>query len=243
MTGEKNRFTSDGVFHALPALPPAPPQALTQALAHGRMTNPKALGLATTRLVASIDMAIQEALDETPRVLWDKEEIIRFELPEARVILTLAEADQPGAAGLTIAVIFEGENAPEIAQALCRLILRQIESRYPALVLEERDQPLDEEARALALAPLSGSQPILAPVETLEDAMWRRAISCQPRRPPAAPPPETRWWQFLRLPRLTPLRPAVRGLGLVLFAIGLLQGPLGQSAEAESMVKATGHLP
>ena len=238
MGRDNNRFASDGVFHALPPLP--------RAVVFGRLSNPRGQGLAPARLVSVVDTAIQDALEESPIVLWETEETIRFELPEARVILTLADADEPGAAGLGLTVIFEGENAPEIARALSRLVLRTIETRYPAFQAEDIAPPLDEDTRALAAQPLSGSLPVLAPVETLEDAMWCRAQVSQKRdKPEGLPAPQSLWRRLLaaRLPGLAPMRPSVRALALILFAMGLAQVPQGQSAQAQASVKTASSAP
>ncbi|MCW1917981.1 hypothetical protein NX862_04380 [Rhodobacter sp. KR11] len=230
MGRDENRFASDGVFHALTR--PA------RAVVLGRLINPRALGLAPARLVAVIDATIQDALEESPTILWETEETIRFELPEARVLLSLADADVPGAAGLALGVVFEGENAAEIARALSRLILRTIEMRYPAFAPDPAIVTLEDEAMAILAEPLQGALPALAPVDTLVDAMWRRAKASTPDRKSTAPTLAKGFWRRFSLPQLAPMRPTVRALALILFALGLVQGPLGQTAEAQTSLTA-----
>ena len=102
----ENRFASDSVFQTRPQ---DTPSRFPRAEVMQRLTNPRGLGVGPARLVAVVDETIQEALEESPLVLWETEEIIRFELPEARLILALPEGDTPGQFGLTLAVVFECE--------------------------------------------------------------------------------------------------------------------------------------
>ena len=95
--------------------------------------------------------------------------------------------------------------------------------------------------------PLSGSLPGLPPVDDLAAAMWSRAEACTPlqaRRslPPLPAPPSVRlvqslWQRLARTmtpPTIRPMRHSVRALAILLFAMGLLQGPLGETAQAET---------
>ncbi|NBZ86060.1 hypothetical protein [Stagnihabitans tardus] len=236
-----NRFASDSVFHTYS------PSARAEVIE--RLTNPGGLSVGPARLVAVIDGIIQEALEETPIVLWEAEELIRFELPEARILLALREAETPAQSGLTLGVVFEGPNAEEIASALARLIARTIQSRFPTFehAPGAAEVPgFDAESAALFDEPLSGSSNGLPPVDSLADRMWSRAEACAPvPQRQAAPLAAPRPWAWLArlspgpaprfsLPVLRPMRSSVRALAFLLLAMGLIQGPMGPAAQAET---------
>lgn len=225
------RFASDSVF-----LMPCP-DAMQRAEVVERLSNPRKVSVGPARLVAVVDEVIQQALEESALVLWESEETIRFELPDARVILALCEGDTPGENGLTLAVVVEGETCTEIAQALARVILRAIQSRYPAFEPHYAGW-LPAEVDLLLAQPLSNAPAGLPPVDQVVDQMWRRASACTPPRRPA--PLKLTFWHrvaaALTPPPVTPMRPAVRALALALFAFGLVQGPMGHTAQAQTQL-------
>ena len=252
MERDCERFASDGVFTPEPRSTGQPCLAQPRAEVIERLVNPRGLGVAPARLVATIDAAIQSALDESPLVLWETEEVVRFELPDARILLALSEGDTPGEGGLTLGVVFEGENCTEIAWALGRLIARSISLRYPSFEPLPRDGAfahdalIDVEIGALLALPLSGALPGLPPVEMLVDQVWKRAAACtspprKAQRLQLPAPLQLSFWQralgHLHLPQIAPMRQSVRVLALMLFAMGLMQGPTGQQAQAETQAQ------
>jgi hypothetical protein len=221
----------------------APDRTPDRAEVLERLVNPRGLGVAPARLVAVVDATLQEALDESPVVLWEAEEVIRFELPDARILLVLSDGAVAGQFGMTLAVVFEGETCHEIAPALARLIARTICQRYPhyetidSLGPFAQDLIIDSDIDAILAEPLSGTQAALAPIDTLVDQMWRGADARIPPLPVPVPHKPGIWQRLSALltpPALAPMRQSVRLLALMLFGMGLVQGGHGLSAQAET---------
>lgn len=242
------RFASDSVSHAK-SRDAGPNQTPERSEVLSRLVNPRGLGMTPARLVSVIDETLQEALDEAPTVLWEAEEVIRFELPEARILLVLSDGTVPGQFGLTLAVVFEGETCHELAPALARLLARTICQRYPHyeplsdLGPFAKDLAIDPEVETLLAQPLSGAQTALPPIDSLVDQMWRGADARSPLPPLAPPqmPPRGLWKRLIRLitpPVLAPMRQSVRVLALMLFGMGLMQGSGGFEAQAETKAAA-----
>ena len=254
MTHPLDRFASDDVFRLEPTQ--------SSACRLARLSNATGQPLDPARLVALIDDMLEEALEELPLVLWEAEDAIRFELADTRVLLALSDGLVPGEYGVTLGLSTVGPDSAEIATALTRLLTHALMSRFACLEPVMRGQELahdsmiDADIAAILAQPLTDDTPGLPPVEVLVDQVWQRA-DAQRQAPrgqaaPKAAPQRGRPAPLARLmarlprldrlpvtlPQLAPMRQPVRALAMMLFVLGMVQGPLGMSASAQTPVSA-----